>query len=185
MNSKVILSLAAVAGLALVTLLIGVIYAVGTYNSAATLQNTYNMKVKDNSSEFDNMWKTISQTAQIPEAKKNAFKEIYTEYAAARTSQSQNQMMTWVKESAPNVDLSTYDKLMNIITGTRQSWTFRQKELVAIAEEYNKKMVTFPSNILLGMFGFKAIDPKVITSSRTEETFQTGKDDDVNLFNNK
>lgn len=183
MNNKiVIMSVAALAGIGLLTATIIGVYGISTYNSEASLKNNYEMKVRDNSSEFDNMWKTIQQSAQIPEAKKNAFKEIYVEYAAARTSKSENQMMTWIKESAPNVDLNTYDKLMNVIVGTRASWTFRQKELVSIAETYNQKLVTFPSNIFLGMFGFQKIDPKVITSARTEEVFITGKDDDVNLF---
>lgn len=186
MKNKLILAFIALTAVGVSFLIICGIYVVSLYNSASTLKNTYDMKVKDNSSEYDSMWKIISQTAQIPEAKKNAFEEIYTEYAAARTSKSTNQMMTWVKESAPHVDLSTYDKLMNVITGTRQSWTFRQKELVGIAEEYNKKMISFPSNIFLGMFGFQKIDPKVITSTRTEEAFQSGKDDDVTLnFGNK
>lgn len=180
--NKTILSLIVVAGLGLLTSIILFTYGVGQYNSANTLKNTYEMKVKDNSSEFDNTWKTISQAAQIPEAKKNAFKEIYTDYAAARTSDGQGKVMAWIKESNPTIDLSTYDKLMNIIVGTRQSWTFRQKELVGIAEAYNLKLSVFPSNVILGMLGFQKIDPKVITSARTDEAFRTGQDNEVELF---
>lgn len=160
---------------------IGLIYGVSTYNSQASLKNTYEMKVKDNSSEFDNMWKKISQVTQIADAKKEAFREIFNGYANARTPQDAGRAMFWVKENAPNLDLSVYDKAQNIIVGSRDSWTFRQKELVGIAEAYNKNLVTFPKNFFLGMFGFQKIDPKVITSSRTEEVFRTGKDDDVNL----
>src|SRR4051812_29568286 len=48
------------------------IYGVSTYNTAKRLHNMYDAKLVDNTSEFDNMWKKISQTAQIPEAKKDA-----------------------------------------------------------------------------------------------------------------
>jgi hypothetical protein len=57
----------------------------------------------------------------------------------------------------------------------------RQKELVGIATTFNDMMVTFPKGPFLKLFGFKIIDPKIITSSRTEKAFATGKDDDVDL----
>lgn len=174
----IVVAILAVFGIGLLTV-IGI--SISTYNSQASLQNLYEMKVKDNSSEFDNMWKKISQVVQIPEAKKNAFIEIFQSYAQARTSEGQGQMMTWIKEAVPNADLSTYDKAMNIIVASRDGWTMRQKELVAIASQYNDALVRFPGNFFLRMFGFKKIDPKVITSSRTEKAFETGKDDDVDL----
>jgi hypothetical protein len=174
------LSLVAVIGVVLIGI-ITLIWAIGGYNGAAQLKNTYEMKVKDNSSEFDNMWKKISQVTQIADSKKDAFKEIFNGYATARTPQGGGQMMLWVKENAPNLDLSVYDKAQNILVASRDGWTMRQKEMVGIAEEYNKRLVTFPSNLLLGLFGFQKIDPKVITSSRTEKAFETGKDDDVSL----
>jgi hypothetical protein len=155
---------------------------IGSYNGAASLRNTYEMKVKSNQAEFDGMWKKLSHAAEIPNEKKNAFKEIYESYAVSRTSKSQNQMMTWIKESVPNVDLSTYDHLMNIVTGSRDSWTMKQNELVSIAEQYNNKLAVFPGNFLLPVMGFQKIEPKIITSERTEESFQTGKDDNVSLF---
>lgn len=151
------------------------------YNRAATLENTYNMKVKDNSSEFDNTFKKISQTFQIAEHKKGAFREILVDYAAARTPEGAGKVMMWIKENAPAVDLSLYDNTQNIIVSSRDGWTMRQKELVGIAEEYNKQLVQFPGNIILKLFGFKMIDPKVITSTRTEKAFETGKDDDLSL----
>lgn len=156
--------------------------AIGTYNTQAKLKNTYEMKVKANSGEFDNMWKKISQVCQIADSKKEAFKEIFNGYATARTPEGAGKVMYWVKENAPqNVNLDVFDKAQNIIVGSRDGWTMRQTEMVAIAEEFNKNLVTFPKNFFLSFFGFTKIDPKVITSSRTEKAFETGKDDDVSL----
>ena len=47
--------------------------------------------------------------------------------------------------------------------------------------EYNQRLSVFPSNLVLRMFGFEKIVPKIITSSRTDKAFSTGKDDDVDL----
>lgn len=175
----------AVAAACAVAALVLLFSGVSVYNDQAALKNTYEMKVEANKTDFDNMFKKIQQSVQIPEAKKEAFKEIYTAYAGARTSEGQGRVMTWVKESAPNVDLSTYDTVLNIIVGSRDSWTSRQKELVDVARVYNQNLVTFPKNFFLGFFGFKKIDPQIVTSTRTENAFKTGKDEEVDLFKKK
>lgn len=167
-----------------VVLLIGamsVFSVISSYNTASKLKNTYEMKIKANSGEFDGMWKQISQVVQIADSKKEAFKEIFNGYATARTPNGAGQVMFWVKENAPNLDLNVYDKAQNIIVASRNGWTARQTELVDIAREYNQGLVTFPNNLVLGMFGFEKIDPKVITSLRTEKAFEEGRDDDVSL----
>lgn len=181
MKTTLLLSLLVAAAVALVGAICLIGWGLATYNTQASLQNVYNMKVKDNSSEFDNMWKTISQTCQIAENKKDAFHKIFVANSEARTPEDAGKMMLWVKENSPVVDLQIFDNAQNIIVGTRNSWTMRQKELVAIATVYNDNLVRQPTGLFLGFFGFKLIDPKLITSSRTEKAFETGKDDDVSL----
>lgn len=166
-------------------LFIGGGIAVGAYNGASSLKNTYEMKVKSNSAEFDNMFKKLKQVVQIPEQKKQAFREVFENYAKERSTGGDKQIMTWITEAVPNVDLNIYDQILNIITGSRDSWTMKQTELVSIAEQYNRKLSVFPSNVILGVFGFEKIDPKVITSTHTDEVFASGKDDDVLLFDTK
>jgi hypothetical protein len=138
--------------------------------------------VSANEASFDNMWKKIQQTAQVPEAQKNALREIFESHASARTGSGQGgTVMNWIKESVPTVQLTSYDNLMNIITGSRDEWTRNQIELVSISNEYNQMLSVFPSNLFLRLFGFEKIVPKIITSTRTVEAFKTGKDDDVDL----
>jgi hypothetical protein len=171
----------AVAGMIAVAGLILVVSGISTYNTQSSLKNTYEMKVEANKTDFDNMFKKIQQTAQVSEAQKDAFKEIYTSYASARTSEGQGKVMAWIREAAPKVDLKIYTQVLNIVVGSRDSWTSRQKELVDVAREYNQNLVTFPKNIFLGFFGFKKIEPQIVTSTRTENAFKTGRDDDIDL----
>lgn len=183
--SKTVITLLSVGAVLLVTAIVLVLSGVSIYNEAASVKNTYEMKVKSNEAEFDNMWKKIQQVAQVPDAQKEAFKEVYSSYASSRTSPNQGQMMAWIKESVPNYNGEIYTQLMNVITGSRDGWTMRQNELVDIARQYNAHLVVFPKNILLKFCGFEKIEPKVITSTKTEQSFKTGKDDDVELFNKK
>jgi len=157
---------------------------IGTFNQEVSLRTTIEAKQKDNTSEFDNMWKKISQVAQVTEAQKNAVKEIIVGYASAR-SQGKNEEGSFINalhEAIPNVDTKAWANLQNIIVGSRDSFTMRQKELLDLSREHNKLLRTFPSNIVLGMLGKKEINITIVTSSKTEKTFETGKDDDVELF---
>lgn len=156
---------------------------ISKHNGLAVLRVGYETKLTDNTSEFDNTKKKISQVAQVSDMQMNKLKEVYTAYAEARTNKSNNLLMSWVQESVPNVDTSTFNNLQNIITGSRDAWTMRQKELGLIAQQYNQQLIVFPWNFIMPLLGHKAISIKVITSTATEQSFETGKDDDTKLFN--
>jgi len=160
---------------------------IGTFNQEASLRTTIEQKQKDNTSEFDNMWKKISQVAQVTEGQKEALKEILVGYADARSQgrDGNGSFINALHEAIPNVDTTTFNNLQNIIVGSRDSFTMRQKELLDLKREHDKMLRTFPSNVILGMFGRRPIDVTIVTSSRTEETFKTGKDDDTDVFKTK
>jgi len=170
-----------VLGCALLFVSILGLWTIGTYNTAKTLKNQYDAKLKANEAIFDNMWKKITQSHQVTGEQKEALKSIFVDYAKARTSPNAGAVMNWVKEAIPNPDLSLYKTLLNVITGSRDEWTANQVALVDIAREYNLMLEKFPSNVLLGAFGFQKIDAKIISSTRTDAAFKSGKDDDVKL----
>lgn len=161
------------------------IWVINVHDTQAGIKVQYDAKLVDNNAQFDNMWKTISQIAQIPEAKKNAYKEIFEGYANARTSQGQGQIMAWIKEQNPSIDLSVYDKLSDRVEANRKEWTAHQTRLVFITEQYNKNMAPLIRGNVLKLMGFETLTAKVVTSSRTEKSFSEGIDDDVTLFPSK
>lgn len=172
----------AVVAVGALVLLILFMYGVSVNNKEVVLRNTITAKQKDNTNEYDNMWKTIAQTAQVTDAQKNALKEIFVAHAQARAVESKNLLMAWIKESIPNVDTSTFNKLMSIITGARDRFTMRQKELIDIKREHDILLDKFPSSMILSILGRQKIEITIVTSTRTEEAFKTGKDDDVDVF---
>jgi len=164
-------------------LVITVIWGIGVCNNEARLRNQIEAKQKDNTNEYDGMWKKISQVAQVTDAQKNALKEIFVEHAQARSTGGGGSLMKWVQESVPHVDTSTFNNLMNIITASRDSFVHRQKELLDLKREHDNLLSVIPGGILLSALGRQKIDVTIVTSSRTEAAFKTGKDDDVNVFN--
>lgn len=155
---------------------------IGVSNKETSLRVTMEQKQVDNKNEYDNMWKKISQIAQVSSQQMEMLKDIFVSYADARTSEGAGSVMNWIKEAIPNVDTTTFNNLQNIITSSRDAFTFRQKELLDLKREHDKMLRMFPSNIILGMLGRKPIDVTIVTSSRTEKSFETGKDDEVEVF---
>lgn len=176
-----------VVGIIVVMVFVIIGAVIGTFNTEVSLRTTIEQKQKDNTSEFDNMWKKISQVAQVTEGQKEALKEILVGYAQARSQgrDGSGSFINALHEAIPNVDTTTFNNLQNIIVGSRDSFTMRQKELLDLKREHDKLLRTFPSNVILGMFGRKEIDIQIVTSSKTEKTFETGKDDDVSVFPTK
>jgi len=172
-------------GLAAIGLLIVIIMAVSYSNKEVRLRKTVEAKQLDNKSEFDNMWKKIKQVAQVTDEAKNALIEIFQKHAAARSSGQQGgSLMLWVKESIPDAKANTelYKNLMNILTSSRDAWTMRQKELISLKNEYDILCESVPSKWFVTK---RDIQITIITSTKTEKTFQEGKDDDVDLFPGK
>lgn len=168
--------------------LIGVVFAscaVSYKNQEAGLRNAITAKQKDNTSEYDNMWKKISQSAQISEKDREGLKDIFVSHAQARTTggSQDGSLMKWVTESVPNIDSSIMKNLMNIVTSSRDSWTQRQKEILDLKRTHDNLIDKWPSGMFIAWFGNnQKIDVQIVTSSKTEEAFRTGKDDDTDVF---
>lgn len=159
-------------------------YFVSVMNKETGLRNQITAKQTDNTSEYDNLWKKLSQAAQVTDGQKEALRSIIIGYADARKAGA-GSLATMVKEAVPNVDTSTFNNLMNIVTASRDAWTMRQKELIDLKREDDNIIDMFPSSVVCMILGRQKIEIKIVTSTRTGEAFKTGKDDDVDLFNRK
>lgn len=153
------------------------------HNEEVSLRNAIVAKQIDNTNEFDNMWKKIAQVAQVSEKQKDAFKEIFTAYVSGRgANSSDGQMMTWVKENVPTPDLSIYNEVLNIVVSSRNSFTTRQKELLDMKRVHDNLIDQMPSGLFLRMMGRDKINVIIVTSSKTDKVFESGKDNDINVF---
>lgn len=162
----------------LTALFMGISYS----NGEIRLRNALTAKQKDNQSEFDNLWKKISQTVQVTEKDRESLKEIFIAHADARSGGQPDSgaLATWINESVPNIDSATFTNLQNIIVGSRDAWTQRQKELLDMKRAHDDRLDTVPSSWFVG--GRPRIEVQIITSTKTDAVFQRGSDDDVDLF---
>lgn len=183
---KTLIALGALIGVFLLTAVVLLSMGAGFHNKEVKLRNLITAKQTDNKNEMDAMWKNISQTAQVPEKDRESLKEIFVSYAQGRSGAGESKaVFNWIKEAIPNVDNQLFGKLMNIIVSQRDGFKFRQKELLDLKREHDSLLDTFPNNIFASFLNRHKIDVVIVTSTRTENAFKTGKDDDTTLFQNK
>jgi hypothetical protein len=181
--NKVVLGMLVIGGCIVIGAVMLLGMGISVSNQEVTLRTTIEKKQLDNTSEFDNLYKKISQVAQVSEKQMAVLKDIFVSHATARTGNGNDgTMMRWVQESVPNIDTSTLNNLQNILTSSRDAWTMRHKELIDLSREHTKLLRMFPSNLILSFLGRKEINITIVTSTRTEKAFETGKDDDLELF---
>jgi hypothetical protein len=158
-----------------------IMYAV-TSNSEVRLKNQAGAQEQICKNNFDNMFKTIAQTAQVSEQYKESFKEIYLPLIEGRYKDN-NLLMKWVTESNPNFDTKLYDKLVDVIESKRNGFELQQNKLVSIVQEHNNLLETMPSSWFVG--GRPHLNVTYITSAKTKEVYRTGEDNDIDLFPKK
>jgi len=89
--------------------------------------------------------------------------------------------MKFVTEANPNFDAKDLYKDLSVAIEAERKRFFRdQEELRALKQAHDDVIGTEPGSWFVGDRG--KIEVVLITSSQTEETFKTGKEDDINLF---
>jgi hypothetical protein len=180
MNKKQALQI----GVAGTLLIAGIIILAGSItcsNREKSLRNAITAKQADNRNQMDALWKSIAQVAQVAEKDRQSLQDIFVNYAGARGGTNGNSaVMRWIQESAPNVDTKTFQNLQNTIVAERDSFKFRQQELLDLNREHDNCIDLWPSSMFVG--GRSKINVTIVTSTKVEDSFKTGKDDDVDVF---
>jgi hypothetical protein len=167
-------------GTVVVLALIGVLMYASYNNTEVQLRNAVSAQQKSNEAVFDNCWKTIQQIAQVTDRYKDGFRQVFVDLTEARHYDKGGTLFKWITESNPSFDQGLYQKLANAIESHRLSFTREQQKLIDLKREHDNVRMTIPGRWFVG--GRPAVEIQVVTSTRTEKTFVTGKDDDTDVF---
>lgn len=173
-------------GLLVGLLIVGIVYAsmsITYKNQEVELRTAIEKKQKMDEAAFDKMWKNIAQTAEVADKYQGDFRGIYKDIMDARYKGGGGDgdvMFSFLKEHNPELSTDLYNKLSNTITAERAGFYERQNELSSISQEHTTLLRTFPGSWFLS--DFDEIEIVIVTSTKTEEVFKTGKEDDVKLF---
>ncbi|MGH9426000.1 MAG: hypothetical protein ACRD2L_06835, partial [Terriglobia bacterium] len=92
-------------------------------------------------------------------------------------------LLSFITESNPNFDMKLYEKVSNSIEAQRTVFKRDQQKLIDLKREHDDLRGKIPGSLFVG--GRPAIDIAIVTSSKTDASFKTGKEDDTKVFPKK
>lgn len=208
--NRITAALLAVGSLVLVFGIVCAGLSMSTYNSTLSQEEGITAVYRDSMLEYDRFWKTVSEMAQVPEQYRDDFRDVMVAQLDARY-EGKDPMLLFIEEQAgATLDATLYTRVQETIEAGRLSFTESQRTLNDRQRRYRTHIKSFPTNILVGWFGYPTelctvgdcgeydpqddvdrdglvtvMDYRIITSSRTLEVFQTGREDEpLNVFGN-
>lgn len=182
MKSKTIFTISGVCVVVLFVIIIFTQY-ISITNQEVRLRNQFDAEQQKIEMVYDNMWKTIQQTAEVSDKYQESFKDIYVQIMDKRYDKNDGTLMNWIKEANPNFDIRLYDKLATTIEVERHRFLNAQTKAVDIQRIHNNMLDVIPSKWFLG--SCPRLEYEVISSSRSKNVMNTRLDDDVSIFNDK
>lgn len=143
------------------------------------LRNAIKAQQKSNEVSFDNTWKILQQQASIKDDYKESFRDIFVSLMQERHYEQGGSFMKWITEKNPKFDISLFKKLMDSIAVERKTFERNQNKLLSLKQEHDDVRTKAPSRFFVG--GRPEVEVKIVTSTKTEKTFETGKEDDIDL----
>jgi hypothetical protein len=165
----------AVCGVVLGLVLMVCLYWMSCSNKEVRLRNQIAAQQEVNKAVHDTTWRILQEKAGVTNEYKTTFMEVYPKLMAARYQDRSKLLMQFVKESNPNFDTSLYKDLMVSIEAERKNFLREQKKLRDLKMEHDNMIDTFPSFLFVG--GRQKINVIIVTSTVSEEVFDTGRDD--------
>lgn len=184
-NATTLLTLTVIGLIIAVPILWYIFTGIGVRNTEATLRAQFVAVQNANKVDYDAMWKIISSTAEVPTQYSNDFKDAYSTIIASGQNTDSNSVKSLFAVATgmrpPQLDSSLYRKVQDVIESERTKFANSQKQQLDVKREHDKLRTTFPSSLFVG--GVAPLEVKLVTSSKTEKAFETGKDDDVSIYN--
>lgn len=153
------------------------------HNTWTDQNNLYEAQLEKDKVIYDEVWKVIKQQAKVSDQYADKFKENYVAIMEGRYGDEGREgggFLNVIQESNPQFDASMYKKLMSTIEAQRAKFTRNQEKLISIHQELKNLKQKFPSSMFLG--SKELPDLLTVTSSKTKKTFETGEENDVELF---
>lgn len=179
MNKSTIVTIGVVVMIAIAALTLFGAYA-SYSNKEVRLKNQILAKKRANQSDYDAVWKIIQQQAGVADKYEEGFKSVFTQMTDSRYGNDSGLLAKFVTESNPNFSTKLLEQLNNSIESQRVSFSTRQKELADLKAAHDSLLEGVPSGWFVG--GRPPVEIVIVTSSRTDKAFETGKDDNVDLF---
>ena len=92
--------------------------------------------------------------------------------------------MQWLKEQNPNLDISVYKQIQQIIEGGRNDFQNGQSRQIDLKRQYETALGTFWQGMWLRIAGYPKVNLKdfdIVSTDRADDAFKTKKEAPLQL----
>lgn len=158
---------------------------VGFNNSCVRQEVGIKAQYEQNQNNYDNYFKTVKESAQVPEMYTESLKKIYDSAIKGRYgNESQHLLFKFVQEHNPTVDSAVFTKLQQTIEAGRRNFEVDQKSLIEKKRVYDQSLGQFPGSLFAHFLGYPRIDLAkygIVTSDETQAAFAAKRSAPIKL----
>lgn len=170
----------------LAILAVAILYAVGVYNSLQTLKTQIRASIQEIGNQLKRQAGLIPNLEVAVKGQLKHEQGIYKLLTDARASVSKadasgsakdiDQAVSKIQNLLPQIQVvvesnpelkanEAITKFMDELTDTADKLTYARRSVIDLSQDFNQKLVVFPSNLIANLFGFK--EEKGIVTSET------------------
>ena len=131
-----------------------------------------------------NMWNILKEKAGVTEQYKGSFEKVFPQMVDKEFSNDQNVMVKFFQQNFPEFKTDLLNDLMQSIKIERTGFTTEQDFLIDMQREHKNYIMNKFNKLFLDS-DLKEVEIKLITSSRTNAIYESGVEDDIDLFDSK
>lgn len=184
-TKKVLLIVGGVFVAFLVFIMSLVVYMFSINNQANKFEKALVAEQDNNKNILSNYGKKIAEAAQVPDMQRDDFVKVVSAQMQGRYgSDGSKASFQWIQEHNITLDTSVYTKLQQIIEAGRNEFRNGQTKLISVRQSYETVLGSAPRGFFMGMLGYPKINLKdfdIVTDNRTEQAFETKKEESLKL----
>jgi hypothetical protein len=170
--------------------IIVVVSVIGIYNQCISHEASIKAQYSENQNNYDKLFKTVAETAQVPVAYAKDLKDLFTATTQTRYGAGGSKaVLQFIHEHNPTLDASLYKQVQQVIESGRIDFESKQASLIDRKRVYESQIIkTAVTGTIARTLGFPRIDLDkfdIVTSATTDAAFQAKKAEPFNVLGGK
>jgi len=169
--------------LGVIAVIIGVLVMsyISAYNTGNAMEQTLKATYTNNQNILAQYSQKVMEAAQVPDMARDDIVKVAKSAMEGRYgAEGSKAVFQAISEQNPSVDPTLYRQVQQIIEGGRTEFQNAQTRLIDQKRVYETALGSFWQGMWMRIAGYPKVnlaDYKVITTDRTERTFQAGKEE--------
>lgn len=169
--------------LGVIAVIIGVLVMsyISAFNTGNAMEQTLKATYTNNQNILAQYSQKVMEAAQVPDMARDDIVKVAKEAMQGRYgTEGSRAVFQMITEQNPSVDPTLYRQVQQIIEGGRTEFQNAQTRLIDQKRVYETALGSFWQGMWMRIAGYPKVnlaDYKVITTDRTERTFQAGKEE--------